>query len=603
MTITVTVGAASGVRGAAGMEAGSGDAEEKQGGAPRADSSEMAGDADARMRAPPATLREALLEFLERVQSAPDSSAPPLDAVARHAPSPEDMRGHCLPPLPRTVQAGIPCSPYEAKTFVDQAVANTRTPDALAALYDALEDQYGCRPRHPVSDNLLFGGFHRRFLGVDDMRMQDPSIKAQKVPVLRPEERPAHVSVSHGVLAVFNNMAGEERQVMTERMCEGTYGNGKYPLHYAAYKGDAPAVKQILQKSMWRKSGANVIVEDHLHGRTPLHVACAAGHMAIADVLLKVGGAELNIVDHWGWSPLMYAVHNGHEDVARYLISSRGAHLNIKGNLGETAYSLTTVEHRGHALQRKALTKFIRDTEDALTVQSAADGWPCTFGLSVHKSRPLPRYKKATVTFDLDGRRMRLKYRTGKFGLRWATRYFNLHRIGWPGDEDSDPDPTSLIATESRASKAGATAAMSGHVRGIGRKIEPWMENSAEGSTIVELLCAGGWVVNRSEEEEDMDIENEAMQNRVEMTQGPWIRESNVDAIRLEVPIPEGLDCSFMLRYLEKLVADGKARAQADLERDRLERDARREAMRGKVVPKGSKEESKRDHFEVRVDF
>ena len=60
------------------------------------------------------------------------------------------------------------------------------------------------------------------------------------------------------------------------------------------------------------------------------------------------------------------------------------------------------------------------------------------------------------------------------------------------------------------------------------------------------------------------------------------IRESNVDAIRLEVPIPEGLDCSFMLRYLEKLVADGKARAQADLERDRLERDARREAMRGK---------------------
>jgi hypothetical protein len=580
-------------------------------------------EGQAALQVPPPNLREALLEFLARVHGGggdgggggggSGSGTTTSDAAAA---SPVPLEGttsspatsstsSTLPPLPRSVHADTASSSYTPLSFIDAAVADTRTPAALTALYDALEDQYGSRPRLPLSDSLLFGGFHRRFLSADGTtRMQDPTLGSQNMPVLRPEERPAQLSVSHGVFSVYNNAAGEERQVMTARMCEGTFGGGKYPLHYAAYAGDARAVKKLLQKSRWRKSGVDVVVEDNLRGRTPLHVACAAGHREIVEILLKIGGAQLNSVDHWGWSPLMFAVYAGHEDVARFLISSRGAHLSIHGNRGETAHTLSTVEHRGYTLQRKALTKFIRDTEDALTVQSAADGWPCTFGLAVHATRPLPRYQRAMAVFDIDGARLRLKYRAGQFGLRYATRYFNLHRIGWPGDEDSDPDHTSCNAAEARATKAGAAAAMAGHVRGMGRRIEPWMEKCAEGSVIMELVCAGGWVVERNEEEEDADIENETVRKGRVMTQGPRMRRmhgsgsgaknsrkaeagleqteedsGSVDAIRLEFPIPKGLHSSFMLRFLDMRVTNGRERALLDLEKDRVDREALKKAM------------------------
>ena len=509
----------------------------------------------------PQTLREALTEYIQEVKKRNPSHAISL-------------------PMPRSVSSNIAYSSYTPDSFIEAALAKTRTQQDLTLLYDELEDQYGIRPRLPLSDTLLFGGFHRRFVNADSEHLQDPTIDHRRPLVLRPSERPTKFSASHGVFSVYNNMADEKQQVMSNTLSEGTFGGGKYPLHYAAYKGDLAKAKKLLKKSVWYKSGASVCVEDNLRGRTPLHVACATGHRNVVEILLKASSVELNSVDHWGWSPLMYAVHAGHEEIARFLISSRGADVCIRGNNGETAHSLSTIEHRGFALQRKALTCFIRNTEDNLTMQSAADGWPCTFGNVVHKTRPLPPYKKATVTFDMNGGRMQLKYRAGNFGLRWATRYFNLNKIGWPGDEESDPDPTFIQFAEARASQAGERAAMAGHVRGLGSKIEKWMRKSSEGNVIVEVVCEGGWVLERSEEEETIHIGNEIKGEGMPV-QAPIITHP-VPSIRLEIPIPDGLDPSYILRFLDMRVSHGKRQSVLDFQAQQAEIEARKAALRPK---------------------
>jgi hypothetical protein len=279
--------------------------------------------------------------------------------------------------------------------------------------------------KQKLQDCKLYGGDHRRFYPIDGVLEQPPTQQPNEIPTLRPAHRPAATTVNHGVFAVYNGYAGEEKQVMTERMCQGTFGGNKYPLHYAAYKDDLRTLKRLLKTKQ-----ADGIVTDNLKGRTALHVACCFGHQEVAEALLKIGGAHVQAVDHWGWSPLMYAVYSGHERLVRWLISHKGAHLGIQGNRGETAWLLSQVEHRGFVQQRYALTDFIRQTEDDLTVQSAANGWPCTFGATVHPTRTKKAYKKVTATFSLDGTRLYLHYRCGTFGLKWATRTFNITRIG-----------------------------------------------------------------------------------------------------------------------------------------------------------------------------
>jgi hypothetical protein len=279
-------------------------------------------------------------------------------------------------------------------------------------------------------DRKLYGGDHRRFYPVDGMLEQAPTKLPATIPALRPAHRPSNTTINHGVFAVYNSGAGEGKQVMTDRMCEGTFGQNKYPLHYAAYKNDLRTVKKLIKKTVWRIPATDVTIADNLKGRTPLHVACCYGHKDIAEALLKDGGANLEAIDHWGWSPLMYAVYSGHETLVRWLVSHRGAYLSVHGNRGETAWTLSQIEHRGFVSQRYALTNFIRTTEDELTRQSAANGWRCTFGPVVHPTRPKKNYKKVNMTISLDGSKLYLHYRVGEFGLKWATRTLNLNRIG-----------------------------------------------------------------------------------------------------------------------------------------------------------------------------
>ena len=70
--------------------------------------------------------------------------------------------------------------------------------------------------------------------------------------------------------------------------------------------------------------------------RTPLHLACGIGHLAIV-VYLTLKGANINAKDDDEWTPLHYASNNGHTEVVKYLVSI-GANKNAKDKDGDTPY-------------------------------------------------------------------------------------------------------------------------------------------------------------------------------------------------------------------------------------------------------------------------
>jgi ankyrin repeat protein len=75
-----------------------------------------------------------------------------------------------------------------------------------------------------------------------------------------------------------------------------------------------------------------------MSGTTPLHLACANGHMDAIELLLT-HGANIDAIDGDEWSPLHHAADNDHYDVCKYLLDM-GANVNICSNKGECAYDL-----------------------------------------------------------------------------------------------------------------------------------------------------------------------------------------------------------------------------------------------------------------------
>jgi hypothetical protein len=418
-----------------------------------------------------------------------------------------------------------------------------------------------------IQDGLLYGGLHRRFYPSDGALEQTQAYV--QIQALRPAHRPGKTTVDHGVFATYNDYADEGTMVMTDRMCEGTYGDGKYPLHYAAYKGRVANVNRHLRSTLWRKSGADIQVEDHLKGRTALHVACSYGRQDICEALLKSGGANLNVSDYWGWSPLMYAVHSGHEELVRWLVSRRGAWLSVHGNRHETAYDLSQIEHRGHVAQRYALTEFIRNTEDNVTAQSAANGWKGSFGTHVHSTRPKPKYRKLEVLFPLDGKCIVLKYRVGDFGLQWATRVLHFERMGRPDDN------TMLSWATGEASRTAYEAAVRGCVKGVhsvgfGKPMEDWMKGIHVGTIILELVCTGGKVKVHENEQQMLDMLDVGMK----VEDGTKEQDAlPLEAVRIEIPVPDGIHTSFMLRMINEKVSSGKIIGKKNWEKEEEERE------------------------------
>jgi ankyrin repeat protein len=74
---------------------------------------------------------------------------------------------------------------------------------------------------------------------------------------------------------------------------------GRTPAHWAAHRGDASALKSLLQH------GANVKAQD-FEGSSLLHAALKSGRMECVETLL-LAGCDANIRDHRGWNSIHLA--------------------------------------------------------------------------------------------------------------------------------------------------------------------------------------------------------------------------------------------------------------------------------------------------------
>jgi len=137
--------------------------------------------------------------------------------------------------------------------------------------------------------------------------------------------------------------------------------NGSTALIWAAKKGHRDAVKVLLEKEaevnaadfsgntvlMWAAGhgfelivatllakGANAKAGSRV-GNTALHGAAGEGHAGVADLLLRIGMADIEAKDENGRTPLSWAARGGKKGVVRFLIDY-GAHVNSVDSFGGT---------------------------------------------------------------------------------------------------------------------------------------------------------------------------------------------------------------------------------------------------------------------------
>ena len=100
---------------------------------------------------------------------------------------------------------------------------------------------------------------------------------------------------------------------------------GWTPLHWAAAKGNAEAIRRLMA------AGADVNAKTN-GGWTPLHRAADLGQLAAIKVLLAAG-ADVNAKANNGWMPLHLASFNRHVEAIKVLLDA-GATVNVTTRRG-----------------------------------------------------------------------------------------------------------------------------------------------------------------------------------------------------------------------------------------------------------------------------
>ncbi|KAL3084453.1 hypothetical protein niasHS_009224 [Heterodera schachtii] len=111
---------------------------------------------------------------------------------------------------------------------------------------------------------------------------------------------------------------------------------GMAPLHYFVKKGDFALCKFLVD------NGANVnqnTTDDSNCHVTPLHIACAKGHLQIVKLLVEEGNADIEIADFEGDTALLLALLKRKFEIARYLCD-KGARTDLPNNAGLTPHRL-----------------------------------------------------------------------------------------------------------------------------------------------------------------------------------------------------------------------------------------------------------------------
>jgi ankyrin repeat protein len=108
--------------------------------------------------------------------------------------------------------------------------------------------------------------------------------------------------------------------------------SGETPLMMASIDGNLPLVKTLV---IGHKAQL-----DHI-GWTPLHYACAKGHLEVAEFLIT-NGAIVDSMSLGNTTPLMMAVQSGNEQLVKLLLD-KGADLQLRNSQGLTAIDIADI--------------------------------------------------------------------------------------------------------------------------------------------------------------------------------------------------------------------------------------------------------------------
>lgn len=118
-------------------------------------------------------------------------------------------------------------------------------------------------------------------------------------------------------------------------------------LHYAAIR-DNQSIISLLLESLPCKS---LVDEKKDDGFTALHMASLNNNLQVAQLLIHMGGANVNIPNNQLHTPLHLAVLRKHIDVVKLLIRE-GASVNVKDEDGDTALHCCLFGHRVSHIQK-----------------------------------------------------------------------------------------------------------------------------------------------------------------------------------------------------------------------------------------------------------
>lgn len=147
------------------------------------------------------------------------------------------------------------------------------------------------------------------------------------------------------------NLGRDRKQQMGIDLCE-----------YSG-RGEVRAVKNCIRR------GAKVNFRD-LDERTPLHLACACGHILVVDALLRAG-ADMTLRDRWGSTPQQEAANNGHANIVDFLAKFRriAAGGKVEGELRSHAQRGRT---RSNMPNQDHLRRLQREVSRSLSISSIA---------------------------------------------------------------------------------------------------------------------------------------------------------------------------------------------------------------------------------------
>jgi ankyrin repeat protein len=128
----------------------------------------------------------------------------------------------------------------------------------------------------------------------------------------RSHRTPLFESVLNGQDATAAILELHGAELLADRLTES--------LCAAAAKGDSLEEMRYLLKGSERE----IAVLADQNGRTPLHIAAAAGHHQHVKLLIEAK-ANVNAIDAYGGTPLQDAFHNGHAACSEVLLKSKAA--------------------------------------------------------------------------------------------------------------------------------------------------------------------------------------------------------------------------------------------------------------------------------------